>query len=325
LEWKKRHWLGQVPDNARDFDDNERRFAAAALVILFSLCEKLSTIRIADFPTLSREYLLRNNYGRVGRPGLQQLKTVEFVKESSLDIRSYEDVDLLEYIRCFGKLPLMKTLNMGGVAEYEINGLIAPGTSSIKNIHLSHAEVSGSTLCMIVRAPKALETLKISVGGLWQRDPGRYSMRPKELGKSLLQHRNTLKVLELDMSVFDYTEGKNWEDDWMEGLEQRSDEYFQLDRKSNNIPFWLKDIPDDRVYGSTIGSLHDFKSTTHLSIGISALLGPLDDSGEPPCGLIDALPPNLEYPCLYGYVKRENCKIDNHIEELLQQERMCLY
>lgn len=97
---------------------------------------------------------------------------------------------------------------MEGVAEYEIDCLVAPGTSSTKNICLSHAEVSGSTLCMMSRDPKALETLKIFVGGLRQRDPGRYSIRPKELGKSLLQHKNTLQVLELDMSELEYTEGQ---------------------------------------------------------------------------------------------------------------------
>ncbi|KAG7407683.1 hypothetical protein ACKAV7_012347 [Fusarium commune] len=97
---------------------------------------------------------------------------------------------------------------MEGVAEYEIDCLVAPGTSSTKNICLSHAEVSGSTLRTMSRAPKALETLKIFVGGLHQRDPGRYSIRSKELGKSLLQHKNTLPVLELDMSELDYTEGQ---------------------------------------------------------------------------------------------------------------------
>ncbi|KAH7158590.1 hypothetical protein DER46DRAFT_648609 [Fusarium sp. MPI-SDFR-AT-0072] len=103
---------------------------------------------------------------------------------------------------------------MEGVAEYEIDCLVAPGTSSTKNICLSHAEVSGSTLRTMSRAPKALETLKIFVGGLHQRDPGR----------------------------------SNSEDDRMEGFEQRSGEYFQLEMESSRMPFWLKDRPDDRAY-----------------------------------------------------------------------------
>jgi hypothetical protein len=94
----------EVPDNARDFDNNERRFAAAALVIILSFCEKLSTIRIADFPALIKEYLLKKkkNHDQVNHPGLQQLKPVEVVRQTPLNIRSYQDVDLAEYIRCLG-------------------------------------------------------------------------------------------------------------------------------------------------------------------------------------------------------------------------------
>ncbi|KAF4336854.1 f-box domain protein [Fusarium beomiforme] len=95
----------------------------------------------------------------------------------------------------------------------------------MRSIQLSHIEVPGSTLCFIIRAPKALETLKIPIEGLWQKNPWRESMRPKELGKSLLQQRNTLKMLELDISEFDYTEGNNWEEDRLQELEQSSDEY----------------------------------------------------------------------------------------------------
>lgn len=84
---------------------------------------------------------------------------------------------------------------MEGVAEYEIDCLVAPGTSSTKNICLSHAEVSGSTLYMMIRAPKALKTLKIFVGGLRQRDPGRYSIRHKELGRVSSSTRIHFKCL----------------------------------------------------------------------------------------------------------------------------------
>ncbi|KAF4950914.1 hypothetical protein FSARC_13050 [Fusarium sarcochroum] len=324
LVWKKQHWMGQVSDNARDFDDYERRFAAAAVVILLSLCKSLSTIRIADFPSLVGEYLLRNNYGQVETLGLQQLKTVEFIKSIPFDDRNYENVDFLEYFRYFGRLPAMETLMMEGVTEYEIGGLVSPGTSNIKSIHLGHVDISGSTLGMVIRAPKALEEFKISIGGLWQMQPGRFSIWPKTLGKCLLKHRHTLKVLELDISDFDYREVSSWEDDSLEELEQKGDEYYQLDKASSSFPFWLKDVPDDRPYGSTIGSLYDFSVLTHLSISLTALLGSLSEFQEPPFRLANALPPNLEYLCLYGYVKGEDEEVDDHIEELMQHKRECL-
>ncbi|KAM0555773.1 hypothetical protein ACHAPJ_006169 [Fusarium lateritium] len=321
LAWKKRHWMGHVSDNARDFDDHERRFAAAAVVILLSLCHSLYTIRIADFPTLVREYLLKNNYNQVKIPGLQQLRTVEFIKTIPLDDRNYENVDFLEYFRYFGRLPAMETLTMEGVTEYEIEGLVSPGTSNIKNIYLSHVDISGSTLGMVIRAPKALEEFKVSIGGLWQMEPGRFSIRPQTLGKSLLQHRHTLRVLELDISDFDYREVNSWEDDALKELEQKGEKYYQLDKASSSLPFWLKDVPDDRPYGSTIGSLYDFDALTHLSLSLSALLGPLYGFQDPPFRLVDALPPNLEYFCLYGYVKGENKEVDDHIEVLMQHKR----
>jgi hypothetical protein len=321
LTWKKKHWSGEVPDNARDFDDNERAFATAALIIVFSLCRQISTLRIADFPTLLREYLLKNNYGQLNRLGLQQLKTVEFIKEYPLDTRVYEIVEFLEYIRHFGKLPAMESLAMEGVMEIEVNDLVSPGTSNIKKIHLSHCEISGSTLSKMIRASKVLEELRVSLGGLWHMDMGAWNMRPQTVGKSLLQHRNSLKVLDLDIADFDYTEVKSWENSRFEDLVENGDEYFELDRKSSTLTFWQEDMPDDRPYNLTIGSLHDFNAMTHLSIGLNALFGPAYGRKEPPLRLVDGLPPNLEYLCLYGYVKGESEVVDSHINELIQNKK----
>ncbi|KAL6916070.1 hypothetical protein FSST1_007565 [Fusarium sambucinum] len=320
LAWKRKHWSGEVPDTARDFDDNERAFATAALIIIFSLCEQISVLRIDDFPTLLKEYLLKNNYGQLKRFALQQLKTVEFVKEYPLDNRVYEVVEFFEFLRNFGKLPAMENLTMEGVMEIEVNNLVSPATSNIKNIHLSHCDISGSTLSKMIRSSKTLEELRVSFGGLWHMDIGAWNIRPQTVGKSMLQHRDSLKVLDLDIADFDYTEVESWENSGFEELAQSGDEYFELDRKSSTLPFWQEDIPDDRPYSLTIGSLHDFNAMTHLSIGLNALFGPSYRRKEPPFRLIDALPPSLEYFCLYGYVKGECEEIDSHINELIQHK-----
>ncbi|KAM0548921.1 hypothetical protein ACHAO7_006346 [Fusarium culmorum] len=320
LTWKKKHWSGQVPGKAKDFDDNEREFATVALIIVFSLCEKISVLRIADFPALIQEYLLKNNYGQLKRTALQQLKTVEFIKELPLDTRVYESVEYLEYIRHFGKLPAVENLTMEGVMESEVNALVSPGTSNIKNIHLGHCEISGSTLSKMIRSSKALEELRVSHGGLWHMDIGAWNIRPQTVGKSLLQHRDSLKVLDLDIADFDFTEVQSWENSSFEDLVENGDEYFELDRKSSTLPFWQEDIPDDRPYSLTIGPLHDFNAMTHLSIGLNALFGPAYRRTEPPFRLVDGLPPNLEYLCLYGYVRGECEEIDSHVNELLEHK-----
>ncbi|KAJ4007219.1 hypothetical protein NW752_007803 [Fusarium irregulare] len=320
LTWKKKHWLGEVSEKARDFDDNERAFAVAALIAIFSLCEKVSVLRIADFPTLLREYLLKNNYGKLNRFGLQQLKSVEFVKEHPLDNRVYEQVDFLEYIRHFGKLPAMKSLSMEGVMEHEVNDLVSPGTTNIKKIHLGHSELSGSTLSKMIRSSKVLEELRVSLGGLWHMDIGAWNMRPQTVGKSLHQHRNTLKVLDLDVADLDFSDVPSWENSMFEELAESDEEYFKLDKESSTLPFWQEDIPDDRPYGFTIGSLHDFTAMKHLSLNLNTMFGAWYERKEPPFRLIDALPPNLEYLCLYGYVKGENKDVDSHVEEFMQHK-----
>lgn len=172
---------------------------------------------------------------------------------------------------------------------------------------------------MIIRAPEVLEELKISTGGLWALDPGMFDMPCKIIGKSLLQHRSTLRILDLDVS-FDHGEDRSREEFSDQFISQSEEEYFKLDKKSSEVPFWLDDIPDDRPYGLTIDSLHDFNAMTHLSIGISALLGPPYETEEPPVRLIDALPPSLEYLLLYGYIKGENKKLDSPVEEFMQHK-----
>ncbi|CAJ0550340.1 Ff.00g102700.m01.CDS01 [Fusarium sp. VM40] len=166
---------------------------------------------------------------------------------------------------------------------------------------------------MLIRAPKVLEELKISTGSLWALDTGMFDMPCKTIGKSLLQHRSTLRILDLDV-LFDHGEDRSREEFSDQFLSQSEEEYFKLDKESSKVPFWLDDIPDDRSYCLTIGSLHDFNAMTHLSIGTSALLGPSYEVQEPPFRLEDALPLSLEYLRLCGCVKGENKKLDSHVK-----------
>ncbi|KAF5008153.1 hypothetical protein FDECE_5547 [Fusarium decemcellulare] len=328
LSWKKHQWQGQQQENLDSLSQNNRAFACAALVVIFSLCRNISTLRLGkllDSPLLE-DYFLKSNYGRMSHPGLQQLKHVEVVP-TLLDERHYEDVEFLDYFRYFGRLPAIDTISMDGVMEHEAErGFAPPGTSNIKRIHLSHVDIPSRLLSTIIRIPEGLEEFKVSIGGLWHIDGMQPFIFPKTLGKSLLQHKKTLKVLELDIDIAALgrkLEGVDSEGYMKEG-DLEKDEYFRLDEAASKVPFWLRDVPDDRSYGYTVGSLADFESLTHLSIGVRALLGPNGDQPRPrletppPFRLIDALPPSLEYLCLYGYVKGENEDLDGHVEELMR-------
>ncbi|KAF4997133.1 hypothetical protein FGRMN_4026 [Fusarium graminum] len=321
LAWKKQRWLGHVPDDTKDFSCHEKAFAASALVLLFSLCDNLTVLRMNEVPEIVEEYLLKNNYGQLDRPGLQSLQTFEFLKDTHLD---FEPIIFRGCFRFVGRLPAMENLVTNGLEEHEFFDMVFPGTSNIKNVHLGHGNISAWSLSMCIRAPKVLEELRVSMGGVFMPDGGH--IIPGELtGKSLLQHKNTLRTLDLDI-VFDqrmsldYYRSLDYGEYAFEDLSEKGDVYVKLDKASGTIPLLLAEIPDDRPYGLTIGSLHDFNALTHLSIGLHALLGPLYHFQEPPFRLIDALPPRLEYLCLYGYEKGLNKQVDDHVEEFMQHK-----
>lgn len=93
------------------------------------------------------------------------------------------------------------------------------------------------------------------------------------------------------------------------------DEYFRQDEADSPGPLELYELLDDRTYNNTIGSLHDFKALTHLSIGIKLLLGP--PGSITPFRLVDALPKSLRSLTIRGYTKGAVAKYDAAIEELL--------
>jgi hypothetical protein len=215
-------------------------------------------LRVDSFPTVTKEYLLRDSYGQINRLALQRFKTPEFFREEPLNSRLYESVDFLEYFRLFGKLPAMNNLIMEGVFNHEVADLVFPSTSNMKSIQLNHIEISGRTLSIIIWTPKVLAKLQISTGGLWALDPGMFDIPCKTIGKCLLQHRSTLKILDFDVS-FDHGEDRSREALSDQFLAQSNHVYFKLDKKPSDIPIWLDDIPDDRPYGLIIGSLHNFQ------------------------------------------------------------------
>lgn len=152
---------------------------------------------------------------------------------------------------------------------------------------------------------------------------GHYLFTAKTLGKALWSSRSSLKKLDVDVDnmLFDdyhdeeeYVERCAEYEDYIEEPYWR-DEYFKQDEKDSPGPLELYELPDDRDYNNTIGSLHDFEQLTHLSLGVKLLLGPPDSTT--PFQLIDALPKSLESLTIRGYTKGVVVKYDAAIEELL--------
>jgi hypothetical protein len=153
---------------------------------------------------------------------------------------------------------------------------------------------------------------------------GHWIFTAKTLGKALWSSRSSLRKLDIDLDSMlssddnhdeeEYVERRAEEEDYIEEPYWR-DSYFRQDEADSPGPLELYELPDDRTYNNTIGSLHDFEALTHLSIGIKLLLGP--PGSTTPFKLVDALPKSLISLTIRGYTKGVVAKYDAAIGELL--------
>ncbi|CAM1508985.1 Fc.00g027240.m01.CDS01 [Cosmosporella sp. VM-42] len=349
LEWKKKQLSGEDPGTPDDHKHNFA-FAITASIALLSLCKNITTLYLGRVGRGALEkYLLKSNYGLIPNPGLQQLERVEIIRQGdwSDDERVYDTIEFLDNFRYIHRLPAIESIEMEGVAAYQsYRDLFVPQSSNIKKMRIGHADIPSSLIGTIIRIPRGLEEFSLSLGGLWSIDGGHSQVYTKTIGKALLEQKETLRVLDLDIDAdllgYDNPRTENGRrhegedgtreedlekyDGHRNKMYMNADGYFRLDRQISSSPLWTAGLPDTRKYGYTIGSLHDFTALTHLSIGIKALMGYRGLNGppclaeQPPFRFIDALPPKLEYFCLYGYTKGEIPDIDEHVEELMEKK-----
>lgn len=156
----------------------------------------------------------------------------------------------------------------------------------------------------------------------FQSGAGYYFFTAKTLGKALWSSRSSLRKLDVDVDSMLSDDSHDEEDETECFAEDTTmekdywrDEYFRQDEHDSPGPLELYELPDDRAYNNTIGSLHDFEALTHLSLGIKLLLGPPDSTT--PFRLADALPKSLESLTIRGYTKGVVAKYDATIVELL--------
>jgi hypothetical protein len=152
---------------------------------------------------------------------------------------------------------------------------------------------------------------------------GHWIFTAKILGKAIWSSRSSLRKLDIDVDSMlsddnhdeeEYVERRTEEADYIEEPYWR-DEYFRQDEADSPGPLELYEVPDDRTYNNTIGSLHDFEALTHLSLGVKLLLGP--PGSITPFRLVDALPKSLRSLTIRGYTKGVVAKYDAAIGELL--------
>ncbi|RWA05050.1 hypothetical protein EKO27_g10055 [Xylaria grammica] len=277
-------------------------FAHHAAAILLLLCPNIEILKIEEGSVIVEDILRRNNYGLLPAAHLQKLRHVTLLPTSDPilgDERFYIHLDILGMLRLFHRLPAIESVSVDAVWTNYDAGYIEhfpPATSNLKKIHV--------------------EEFTFTAGGRATSDGGSAVMFANIIGKALHEHKSTLRKIDLDIDEhvdrYEDVYGYRHADDESGHWEGWVDEWFMRDAEISTGPWMVSELPSTRPYGATIGSMHDFESLTHLSIGIMALLG--------------ALPKSLEYLLIRGYERGKVKRYDDQIDEflLVKQDRFPL-
>jgi hypothetical protein len=319
------------PDTSIEYFRQNAEYAQSVSPLLLSQCPSVQRLKVNKIGSPLREFLTRANYGMLPQTHLENLRHVKFALDDTSPLygeRFYAGFDILDYLRLIHRLPAIESVSIDGISE-DPNGRTAlpPHTSNLKKIHIGHSDLASMILASIIRLPKALEEFSFSIGGRATQDGGFALMFPKTLGKAILCQRSSLTLLDLDVDDYLHVPpgggeqedvGDEYYPEWEEEqLSWQRDDYWKMDEAESKGPIWTKDLPDTRVYGTTMGSLQDFTALTHLTIGVKLLLGV---EGPAPFRLVDALPPSLKFLCIRGYKAGENPAFASQIQELMEKK-----
>ncbi|KAM0281706.1 hypothetical protein ACHAO9_010546 [Fusarium lateritium] len=322
-------------------------FETVGIALLLSFCENISTLYLAEglLKSDAVEYMLKTNYGEIKNPGLQKLKHVYFMTSSDtmsdlVDSLEYGKLEILRYMQLVHRFPALESVAMDALQEYHRPDyrFFVPHSGNMKKLEITHCDIPSESLARMISIPKFLEEFKLSVGGLRTTDEVSPLVQSSQIGKALAVHRDTLRVVDVDIDVAldrtaDYPISEDNDEDEDEDEEERA---CRTARGRNGGSYGRERLAADKAisvhpkvtgevakeHGDAIGSFNDFPRLTHLSISIMALFGAGgNDQSEPPFKLVECLPPSLEYFCLYGYVRGVNPDDDEHIDEFLAKKR----
>ncbi|KAI9148968.1 hypothetical protein HJFPF1_11012 [Paramyrothecium foliicola] len=349
-----------------DLKHLRQMFLHYAAMMLLALCPNIRTIVLGAmqrYPYRSplQNFLHQNNYDMLPQKYLQKLQTVRILPDFSQDTHEYTRFDFLTYMALFHHSPALQSVSVNAVEDVRDDFLeeFPPKTTNVTKLSIGNSAYGSLILGAIIRVPRALEELTIQTGGLSTRDGSHNTVHPMTLGKALHDHKSSLRKLDIDLDArfpagwgpvaqedFPYDnyggiveDDENWwlteeRESFLERQEAQRDELWHKDLEmstladKSHLRTW--DMPTTREYGYTIGSLHDFYSLTHLSIGIKFLLAGTPVSWatseerkrvhEAPFKLVDALPIGLESLTLRGYTRGENPYYDWHVDEFLKNK-----
>ncbi|KAK2808296.1 hypothetical protein FQN50_004855 [Emmonsiellopsis sp. PD_5] len=293
----------------------------ALVVLLLAVCPNVETLRETSIRGRFHEDLFKRaceiSHGNL----LQNLRHIDFLRGKCCTW--YTETVIMKELMSIQRLPYIDRITLRGVCETREDAwsrYLVPGVSSVKKIKIGYFRIQPRDLRWIIQNPKALEEFQFSSGQLRRFDSNNsWKVNLKLLGKELLCHKSTLSVLDLDVDNV-VLHGDSPEHHSYGGGAGGFDRRFKRNR------------PDTRPYGQTIGSMHDFIALKRLSIGVKLLFGEprpnLTPSGwrseqhRVPIRLITALPPNLEFLCIRGYVPGKIPHYMSQIKEFMGNRGM---
>ncbi|KAI0442222.1 hypothetical protein F4803DRAFT_551383 [Xylaria telfairii] len=295
---------------------------AAALLLL--LCPNIETLKYEEGSMIVEDILRLNNYGLLPQTQLKKLRDVTILPTSNItlaDGTSYVHLDILAMLRLFHRLPAIESVSTDAVGPNHDGGYVdqfPPATSNLKRIRVGHSMHGTDVIGPLIGVPKRLEEFTLTTGGRCNYD-GYTTRSAKTIGKALYHHKSSLRKIDIDIDEYIGGDDEEYEEEYEEECEEdHTDEWYDRDME---ISPGLTRIQSTREYGATIGSMHDFESLTHLSIGIGVLLGDyswrVKEDKEAPFRLVDALPASLEYLLIRGYERGKVARYDGQIDELL--------
>ncbi|KAJ0132898.1 Uncharacterized protein HZ326_24017 [Fusarium oxysporum f. sp. albedinis] len=140
LDWKRREY---------DFKlQKESEFSIAMIILLFSLCENISTLYLAEnLQQPIMDYMLKANYAQMKSPPLQKLKNARFFAGARSDERFYSALEILGYTQLIHRLPALESVAMDAMSDYQADRtFFVPGTGNMKRLEITHCDVSPSFL-----------------------------------------------------------------------------------------------------------------------------------------------------------------------------------
>lgn len=256
---------------------------------------------------------------------LQKLRDVYLINHSQdEEDRYYARSDLIACLELFNKLPSIQSFGIDVFEPDNDNGLqiCEPKSSNISIIRINHSIISSNFLLCVMAASKVITEVQYTTGGRATLEGG-FPFNPKAFLKGLAEHKNTLKVLDIDPDHHgDYPgqprpySGIDWDREarmYIDAFDADDEEEDYLELKMDR---YMESIWSRHV------SLEDLVALEHLSIEIGFLIYlaqgvEVDDAKRASVMLVDCLPDSLQYLSIRGYQKGHKPLWDTQVEALM--------